>query len=191
MSSRMGEDKALMPFLGIPLIERLRDRFRSLNTQIMIICPEFSAYEYLDLPLHSDLIPNRGALGGLLTALTITETPYVGLIAADMPFASPSLLQFLLEQIHHEGGDAALPSSSGGLEPFHGVYRRKTCLPLVQEAIKEDLWRMNSWHNQAKIITLDPQKTTQRAGSPYTFVNLNTPEEFSRAEELAIQFNLL
>ena len=191
MSSRMGEDKALMPFLGIPVIERLRDRFRSLNTQIMIICPEFSAYEYLDLPLHSDLIPNRGALGGLLTALTITETPYVGLIAADMPFASPSLLQFLLEQIHQEGGDAALPSSSGGLEPFHAVYRRKTCLPLVQEAIEEDLWRMNSWHNQAKIITLDPQETTQRAGSPYTFVNLNTPEEFSRAEELAIQFNLL
>jgi molybdopterin-guanine dinucleotide biosynthesis protein A len=187
----MGEDKALMPFLGIPVIERLRDRFRSLNKPIKIICHDFSAYDYLDLPLHRDLIPDRGALGGLLTALTITETPYLGLIAADMPFASPPLVQSLLEEIQHTGADAVLPSTSRGMEPLHAVYRRKTCLPLVQEAVANDLWRMNSWHDQAKIMSLDPPETTQIAGSPYTFVNLNTPEEFSQAEELAIQFNLL
>ncbi len=191
MSIRMGEDKALMPFLGVPLIERLRDRFLVLKCEIWIICNDFTGYEYLGVPLHRDVIPNRGALGGLLTALTVAETPYLGLIAADMPFASPHLLTHLLAQIQRSGADAILPSTSGGPEPLHGIYRRKTCLPLVQEAIARDLWRMRSWHDQAKIHILDPVETSEVTGSEYTFLNLNTPEEFSTAEELALKYNLL
>ena len=187
----MGKEKTLMPFLGVPLIERLRDRFTILNSEIRIICDEFSKYEYLGLPLHKDVIPGRGALGGLLTALTITETPYLGLIAGDLPFASPQLLAFLLERIQLSGADATLPSTEGGLEPLHGLYRRDACLPLVQDAIARDLWRMRSWHEQAKIEILDPQETTAAADSEYTFINLNTQKDFSAAEELAIKFNLL
>lgn len=187
----MGTDKTLMPFLGIPLIERLRDRFLVLNSEIRIICHEFSRYEYLGLPLHKDVIPDRGALGGLFTALSITETPFLGLIAGDMPFASPQLLATLLERIQLSGADATLPSTEGGLEPLHGVYRRDTCFPLVQDAIARDLWRMTSWHDQAEIEILDPQETAAASDSQFTFINLNTQKEFSAAEELAIKFNLL
>ena len=187
----MGQDKALMPFQGIPLIERLRDRFTVLESEILVICNDFSGYEYLGLPLHKDEFPGRGALGGLLTALTITTTPYLGLIAADMPFASPQLLTQLLERIQHTGADAALPSTDGGVEPLHGVYQPKTCLPLVKQAIANDRWRMRSWHDQAQVEILDPIETIQAAGSEHTFVNLNTPEEFSAAEEMALKNNLL
>jgi molybdopterin-guanine dinucleotide biosynthesis protein A len=63
-------------------------------------------------------------------------------------------------------------------------------LPLVKEAIANDLWRMNAWHDQANITILDPDQTTKITGTQFTFVNLNTPEEFSQAEKLALQFNL-
>ena len=191
LSTRMGRDKALMPFLGIPLIERLRDRLLILNREILIISNDFSGYEYLGLPLYKDVIPDRGALGGLLTALTISNTPFVGLIAADMPFASPQLLTHLLELIQYEEGDAALPSTKSSLEPLHGVYRCDTCLPLVKDAIKRDLWRMRSWHDQANILTLSPQKTTEVTGNTHTFTNLNTPEDFSAAEDLAKKTSLI
>ena len=190
-STRMGTDKGLMPFLGIPLVARLRDRFLILNGEIRVICNDFSGYEYLGLPLHRDILPDRGALGGLLTALTVSETPYVGLIAADMPFASPPLLAHLLEQIQLSGADAALPSTSHGMEPLHGLYRRSTCLSIVRDAISRDLWRMKAWHDQARVEILDPLETVQAAGSEHTFINLNTPDEFSAAEELALKFNLL
>lgn len=190
-STRMGTDKGLMPFLGIPLVERLRDRFLILNGEIRVICNDFSSYEFLGLPLHSDVLPDRGALGGLLTALTVSETPYVGLIAADMPFASPQLLAHLLEQIQLLGADAALPSSSHSMEPMHGLYRKSTCLSIVRDAISRGLWRMRSWHDQARVEILDPLETIEAAGSEYTFVNLNTPDEVSAAEELALRFNLL
>jgi len=189
MSTRMGKDKALMLFLGVPLIERLRDRFLVLESEIKVICNDFSGYAYLGLPLHKDVQPGRGALGGLLTALTVTETPYLGLIAADMPFASPQLLNYLLEQIQGTGADAALPSTSGGLEPLHAVYRQETTLPLVREAIANDRWRMNAWHDQARIDILDPLETVDAAASEHTFVNLNTPDEFAKAEQLALKLD--
>ena len=190
-STRMGTDKGLMPFLGIPLVERLRDRFLILNCEIRVICNDFSGYEYLGLPLHRDVLPDRGALGGLLTALAVAETPYVGLIAADLPFASPPLLAHLLEQIQLSGADAVLPSTRLGTEPLHGLYRSSTCSSIVQDAIARDFWRMNSWHDQARVEILDPLETIEAAGSEYTFINLNTPDEFSAAEELALKFNLL
>jgi molybdopterin-guanine dinucleotide biosynthesis protein A len=187
----MGQDKALMPFLGIPLIERLRDRLMILKSQIMIISNDPRDYEYLGLSLHQDVLPDRGALGGLLTALTITETTYVALIAADLPFASPQLIEHLLDQIQNSDVDAIIPSSRHGLEPMHSVYRRETCLPLVKAAIDKDLWRMRSWHDQARIKVLGAQEVIRITGSEHTFLNLNTPEEFSAAEELATQLDLL
>ena len=190
-STRMGTDKSLMPFLGVPLIERLRDRFTDLESEIRVICNDCSGYEYLGLPLHRDVLPDRGALGGLLTALTVAETPYMGLIAADMPFASPPLMVHLLEQIRISGADAVLPSTSQGMEPLHGLYRVSTCLSIVQNAVGRDLWRMNSWHDQARVEILDPLETIEAAGVEHTFLNLNTADEFSAAEKLALIFNLL
>jgi len=189
-STRMGGDKALMPFLGIPLIERLRDRFQILDSEIMVISNDFAGYEYLGLPLHKDVLPDRGALGGLFTALSAAKTEYVGLIAGDMPFASPQLLARLFEEIKSSGADAALPSTSGGLEPLHGLYRRATCKPLVQDAISRDLWRLNSWHDSADILILNPIQSAAAAGSEFTFLNLNTPEEFAAAEKIARENNL-
>jgi hypothetical protein len=50
---------------------------------------------------------------------------------------------------------------------------------------------MRSWHDQAQIQTLDSQEVFKITGSEHTFLNLNTPEDFSAAEELAIKFDLL
>ena len=98
-SSRMGKDKALLPFLGTPLIQRLQDRFQQIGDELVIISNDLTGYKNLELPLFKDVIPERGALGGLFTALTVSSFPLVGLIAADLPFASPALFEYMLEQI--------------------------------------------------------------------------------------------
>ena len=149
-STRMGKDKATLPFLNKPLIFRLRDRFQEIGSELLVITNNQAGYEELDIPIYKDLIPDRGALGGLYTALSIASQPLVGLIAADMPFADPDLLTFQLEVIKNEDWDAVLPSTTMGLEPFHAVYKVETCLPLVKKAIDKDLWKMISWHDHAK-----------------------------------------
>lgn len=184
-SSRMGKDKALLPFLGTPLIKRLRDRFLDVGDELVVIANDFSGYQDLNLPLFKDLIPDRGALGGLFTALSVAKNPLVGLIAADLPFASPDLLVNLFEKLLLTGADGVIPNSENGLEPLHAVYRRETSLPLVKKAMDQDLWRMNAWFDQADILILSPEETQNLNSYKYTFMNLNTPEDFQQAEDLA------
>ena len=189
-SSRMGKDKALLPFLGIPIIQRLRDRFQEIGEELVIVSNDFAGYKYLKLPLYKDVIPGRGALGGLYTALTVSSSPLVGLIAADLPFANPALFEYMLEQILITKADAIIPSTKYGLEPMHAIYSKDTCLPLVKKALDDNLWRMKAWHDSANIQILDPGQTLEITGSDYTFLNLNTPAEFKTAEEIARNENL-
>jgi molybdopterin-guanine dinucleotide biosynthesis protein A len=184
-STRMGKDKALLPFLGIPLIKRLRDRFSDMGEELLVITNDFPGYQDLAVPLYKDIIPDRGALGGLYTALSISKNPLVGLIAADMPFASPALMAHLNKILLTSSADAAIPSTERGLEPLHAVYRRDTSLPLVKRAIDQNLWRMNSWFDQAEILILTPEETRNVTSSKHTFLNLNTPEDLHKAEKLA------
>ncbi len=134
--------------------------------------------------------PGRGALGGLLTALSVAAAPLVGLIAVDMPFASPHLINILADQLQQSDWDGIIPSTANGLEPLHAVYRREVCLTYVKEAIDQDLWRMKAWHNQANLKVLHPEEVLEITDSAFTFLNLNTPEEFDEAEKLALKLGL-
>ncbi|MFO7943605.1 MAG: molybdenum cofactor guanylyltransferase [Anaerolineales bacterium] len=184
-STRMGEDKALRDFNGRPLIKHIHEKFSPLGDEVWVITNNPEDYQFLGAPLHTDVIQNRGALGGLYTALKIASHPHVGLVACDMPFASPSLILHLEEILQETGADAVLPSTDCGPEPLHAVYRRQTCLPLVKEALERDQWRMVSWHDQGDVRILTPGETHQITSDEYTFWNLNTPKEFRKATAIA------
>jgi molybdopterin-guanine dinucleotide biosynthesis protein A len=182
-SSRMGKDKALLPFLGRPLIERIISRVEGVGDEILVITNRPEQYRFLELPLFEDVIPGRGALGGLYTALRAASGSAVGLVACDLPFASRDLLLYLFDILLDSGADAVLPSTQGGLEPMHALYRRETCLPIVKSALGREEWKMVAWHDRANVQVLTPAETRQIAPDPRTFWNLNTPEEFQKAEE--------
>ena len=190
-STRMGTDKALLPFLGNPLIERLKTGFSDLADELLVITNNPDAYQSLGIPIHIDIIPERGALGGLYTALAVASFPAVGVIAADLPFASRDLLQDLFNKLQDSAAAAVIPSSEHGMEPLHAGYNREICLPLVLNAIEQDLWKMSSWHDQADILVLSPEETRKATKSEYTFWNLNTPDDLKQAEITAQNFDLI
>jgi len=183
-SRRMGQDKALKPFLGRPLIQRVVERFKPIADEILVTTNHPEAYEFLGLPLYQDLQPGRGALGGLYTALTSAAFPVVGVVACDMPFASAGLMEAAGRLLIESEVDVVIPESGKGLEPLHAIYRRETCLPVVEAAIKADQWKLISWFPQVRVKVLSPQDVKQLDPSGLAFWNLNTPEEFIRAEML-------
>jgi molybdopterin-guanine dinucleotide biosynthesis protein A len=185
-SIRMGQDKALMPFRGKPLIERILDRVQHLGDETIITTNHPAGYRYLGLPLVPDVIADRGALGGLYTALKVAEYPFVAVVACDMPFANADILKHAYRLLKEQAGiDAVIPGTEQGLEPLHAVYRREPCLPVVKAAIHADKWRLISWHQDANIHILPPEEIHQIDPRGITFRNINTPEAFRQAEELA------
>lgn len=184
-SSRMGQDKALMPFLGRPLIERIIARVAPMADEIIITTNHPQSYRFLGLPLFSDIYPERGALGGLHTALACASHPLVAVLACDMPFVSPELINLQKQILLAENVDVVIPCGPEGLEPLHSLYRRETCLPACESALLADQWKLISWFPQVRVRTLQPDELRPCNSSGLVFWNLNTLEEFERAEAIA------
>jgi molybdenum cofactor guanylyltransferase len=184
-SSRMGEDKALKTFLGRPLIQRVAEQLSPIADELIVTTNRPEEYVFLNLPLFPDLKPGRGALGGLYTAIASAKHPIVAIVACDMPFASASLLEAASELLLSEEMDVVIPKSDAGYEPLHAVYRRATCLPAIEAAIDADQWKVIAWFPHVKVRVLTPDEIRQSDPSGLAFWNVNTPEEFSRAETIA------
>ncbi|MBC8336692.1 MAG: molybdenum cofactor guanylyltransferase [Anaerolineales bacterium] len=183
-SSRMGQDKALMPFRGRPLIQTVMDRLAPIADEILITTNNPDDYRFLDLPLFRDIRPDRGALGGLYTALSSAKGDLVAVVACDMPFASRPLFDTASKLIVESGADVVIPQTEHGYEPLHALYRRETCLPAIEAALDADQWKVISWFDQVKVRALSVEETAAFNPDGLTFWNLNTPEDFVKAEGL-------
>lgn len=194
----MGQDKALKPFLGRPLIQRVIERLTPIADQVIVTTNRPDEYTFLGLPLFPDLKPGRGALGGLYTALASASCDVVGVVACDMPFASITLFERMHSLLVEGEADVVIPRGtsridrpgakgdpSQGLEPLHAVYRRAACLPAIEAAIAADQWKVIAWFPQVRVRVLEPGDVQRLDPSGLAFWNLNTPEEFAEAERRA------
>ena len=183
----MGEDKALKTFLGRPLIQRVIERLTPIADEIIVTTNRPDDYSFLPHTLHADLKPGRGALGGLYTAIASATHPIVAVVACDMPFASPRLIEAmsrLMVDAEREA-DVVIAKSEEGYEPLHAVYRRETCLPAIEKSIDADQWKVIAWFPQVKVRVLTPEEINLYDPDHLAFWNVNTPEEFAKAESLA------
>ena len=184
-SSRMGEDKALKPFLGRPLIQRVIERLTPIADEMIVTTNRPADYEFLNMRLVADLKPGRGALGGLYTAIASAASPFVAVVACDMPFASPMLIEGARRLMVEEEADVVIAKTEAGYEPFHALYRRETCLPAIESTMDADQWKVIAWFPQVKTRTLSLVEMKSLDPSRLCFWNLNTPEEFLEAERRA------
>lgn len=189
-SSRMGQDKALMPFLEQPLIARQADRLAGLADELLVTTNNLENYTFLGLPLVPDVMPGMGALGGLFTALFAAREPLVAVLACDMPFIQADLLEVQRDILLREQVDIVVPRSPEGLEPLHSIYRRSTCLPAVQAALAAGERKVISWFSRVKLRVMEPEEVARYDPDFRSFVNVNSPEEFRDAEELARRYRL-
>ncbi len=189
-SRRMGEDKAHKLFLGKPLIQRVVDRLASIAGEILVTTNHPDDYAFLNLRLVPDLMPGRGALGGLYTAIACASYSTVAVAACDLPFASARLFEMAAGLLIQEEADVVVSRSSGGLEPMHAVYRRAACLPVIRSALESNQIKAIDWFpavraremSQEEIVTADP--------FGLAFWNVNTSDDFENAEQMAITFLL-
>ncbi len=183
-SSRMGQDKALMPFRGVPLIQYVMDRLAPLADEIIVTTNAPENYVFLGVPLFRDIIPERGALGGLYTAIKSASHSQVAVVACDMPFASKQFFSAASKLLLTSEADLVIPQTEYGLEPLHALYRREACLHPIEKALDANKWKVISWFDEVNVHTLSLEETTVYNPDGLAFWNLNTPEDFAKAEGL-------
>lgn len=180
-STRMGSNKALLEVDGVRLIDGTVATLRGLFPEVLIIANDPQPYAGLGVPVHADLVPGKGSLGGIYTALTAAARPHIFCLACDMPFANPALIRFLCALA--EGHDVVVPRTAEGLQPLHALYG-KGCLPPMRRQIEADRLKIDRLYEAVRVRYVDEAEMRPYDPDRLSFWNLNTREELAQAQAL-------
>ncbi|UCF26924.1 MAG: molybdenum cofactor guanylyltransferase, partial [Chloroflexota bacterium] len=147
-------------------------------------------YHEFGIPLYREVQRGKGALGGLLTALSSAQNPFLIVVACDMPFVNPDLLALALDHLQSLKVDVVIPQSKKGYEPFHAAYRREACLPAVQSALDSGERRLISWFSSVDVFPIGEDVLLKYDPRQVAFWNVNTETDLQRAEQYAQDFGL-
>ena len=130
----MGRNKAFIQIEGVPIIKRIYDLFKELFQEVIIVTNQKDLFSDFDSKIYSDLIPDKGALGGLYTGIFFSSFRHSFCVACDMRFIKKSLVQYLIKTIKDE--DVIVPRTKDGLQPLHAIYS-KDCVDPIRKSIDE------------------------------------------------------
>lgn len=186
LSSRMGEDKALLRLAGVPLIEHVLEQVQGLTDDLFITTNNPEELAYLHTRLVSDPIPGEGALRGLHTALAAARGDRVLVLACDMPFVKQDFLAYLVNV--QPSGDVLIPQFHGLFEPMHAIYRKATCLRAIEGALASGEKKLTSYFKDVQVVTVEDEVIQHYDPDGWSFFNINTPENLQLAEEVYAEF---
>lgn len=176
-SSRMGENKALLPWEGGTVIGSVASRLQSLFDHVLVVAADPSPYQFLGLPSARDQRPGLGPLGGVEAALREAPDPRVFVVACDMPFLNPDLIRYMAWL---PPAQAVVPYLDGRPEPLHALYS-KDALSHVRSLLAEGERRVHVLLERLEVRRVEEDEVRRFADPERIFANLNRPEDYRRA----------
>jgi molybdopterin-guanine dinucleotide biosynthesis protein A len=171
-STRMGFDKALLPFGGVPLIQHLVDDLRPRFDGLLVGASDVEKYRFLALPVVPDRQRDMGPLEGLRVCLEASPFELNFVTACDVPRVDPSLINRLFRAI--EDADVAVPvSAEGRPEPLLALYRRDAHR-IATQVIASGERKLRALLARLKVREIP-------LGQAPWYHNLNTVDDYRRA----------
>jgi molybdopterin-guanine dinucleotide biosynthesis protein A len=183
-STRMGTNKALLEFEGVPIIERLLAALRPLFPELAIVANDVDAYRHLAVPVWPDRRPGAGPLGGIYTAVLNSTSPQTFCIACDMPFPNRAVITHLRQLA--ADADVVVPRTADGYQPLHAVYA-KTCVPVIESLLETGRLRIDALFPLVHLRIVEEPELRALDPGLRAFVNVNTREELEAAFRLSRQ----
>ncbi len=174
-SSRMGEDKGLKLFNGIPLIQNVINQL-VLAVDKVVIVSNNKDYEQFGLEVIEDVLINKGPAGGIYTALQHSSTHLNFIVSCDMPYISSQAIHFMLENSSKNA--VCIPQFNNNLEPLFGVYP-KGCLTSWKKSIEKGIYKLTDLAENYKLEKIVVDKNL--LFSEKLFKNINTKDDFDNA----------
>jgi molybdopterin-guanine dinucleotide biosynthesis protein A len=175
-SSRMGQDKSLLPFGGFDtLAEYQYRRLSKLFDKVYLSAKEkkfdFEVDIIEDSPAEAVFAPTAG-FDAMFRQL---KDERVFVLSVDTPFVGEEEIAALLENDTPDL-DAVIAKTASGSHPMCGIYHR-TLLPAVEKMLREENHRLGQLLKSSKTayVAFDHEEP---------FTNLNHPHEYEAAKQL-------
>jgi molybdopterin-guanine dinucleotide biosynthesis protein A len=166
-SSRMGQDKSLLPVRGQPLIHRIYEQLASRFDDILISTNEPEKYAFLGAGTVPDRVAGKGPLMGIASAVEAARHERVFVTACDIPVIDLDAVARML--VLAEDFDCVIPLSSVGHEPLFAVYR-KSAVPAMHAVLEAGERRISAVFSRVRTRFYD-------LGRAPWYRNLNTRED--------------
>ena len=176
-SRRMGQDKANLLLGEQTLLQTVVGTMEQVFPQVIVsvrqLRPALSWPQICDNPLH------QGPLAGLFAGLTNADTPWIFVVACDMPFITPQLIKCLSR--YREGVEAVVPMVHGYPQPLVAFYAKES-LGVVNEILNG-----NGKHNFRAVLDrlniryVHENEMLEGIPNLRSFFDLDTPQDVEKA----------
>ena len=177
-SSRMGRDKALLPFGGYDtLAEYQYRRLSKIFKEVYISAKEDK------FPFDAPMIYDRAEDGifaptvGLLTVMEALKGDFFAL-SVDAPFVDEGVILRLYEAYRTDDADAVAAKTPSGIQPMCAIYTRRL-KPLLHDAVKQENHRLGYLLKEGKSRIVEFSEEAP-------FFNMNRPAEYETAKAALI-----
>jgi molybdopterin-guanine dinucleotide biosynthesis protein A len=182
-SRRLGVDKGLVRFGGVPLLRIVVERVAEVCREIAVAVDRPGRYEGLALPARivADESPGLGPLSGLQVGLRTCRTEHVLVAACDLPFLNVELLRHMAKvpRVYQ----ALVPWQEGRWQPLHAIYAR-SCLEVVDAMAAAGGASMEELLGRLNVRRLDEEEMSGPDQDGLSLLNLNDRSDLRRARGL-------
>jgi molybdopterin-guanine dinucleotide biosynthesis protein A len=168
-----GVCKPLLRVRGRTVLERLL-ALRTLADEVLLVSADPRVPD-AGMRRVADVVPGRGAPGGVQAALVHARTPWVLAVAGDMPFLDARAVLPLLEA-RADDVDAVAYVVGGRLEPLAALYR-STLAPRWAEALSGEGESFRRLWTGLRGRTLPESVLREATGDTRAVLNLNLPSD--------------
>jgi molybdopterin-guanine dinucleotide biosynthesis protein A len=137
-SSRFGSDKAAFEFQGETLAARAARICEEAFPDSKARFVSTVSGTFLDREMIADIYPDRGAAGAVHAALADARTPWIFVLACDLPLVTPEFISKLKEFTDDEHACVVPVQPDGKWQPLCAFYRTDVCLRILETAISGD-----------------------------------------------------
>ncbi len=185
-SSRMGENKALLPLGEKKVIEHITELMRSIFADVILITNTPDEYEFLDLPMYKDIFKVGGPLAGIHSGLENTKTEENFILSCDMPLMTADFIKSIIE--FKTDKPVTVCKSEGFIQHLAGRYSKsisQTAGKLLQQ--EEENGKLKNGKHRAKVYSLlnevgfETIEAAELPGyHPKVFFNMNNREDYQK-----------
>lgn len=179
-----GADKALLEIDNEPIIDRQLKVLKKFFNKIIVVTNRPDNYKKSKgVIMTSDVVRDRGPIGGIYSGLLASGSFYNFVVACDMPFLNGSVIRDMVEKT--DGYDVIVPEIDGKLHPLFGIYS-KGCIPVIKKLIEQGELRVKNLFPMVRSRFLSRDEMMRFDKDLLFLENINTKDDLSKAERIGL-----
>ena len=173
-SSRMGTDKALLPFASFTTLTEFQyTRLKKIFQNVYISCKNSDKFDFeadfIEDSVQTDVF---APTAGFIATFSALQTEKIFVLSVDTPFINADIIKKILEA-DTENSDAVVAKTEEGMQPLCGLYHA---------SLVDSFEKMQANNNHKLGYLLKNSRTTFVFFEAHeAFLNLNHPHEYKKA----------